>query len=474
MVTPEDAAIELLRRRKARKSLLEFNCYLNPEYIVSDFARQVCSALEQFYADVKAGHRPILILQAPPQHGKSELVSRTLPAWLFGQDPNLRIVAVSYGKDLATDMNRDVQRRMTTQEYKLLFPNSALSFGRSGNEIEARRNSDKFELPKTHGSYVCAGVGGPITGKPSDIGIIDDPTKNAKEALSQTVKDGVWKWYISTFLTRLSKNSGQIIMATSWAKDDLSGRIAEISPRAKVLKFPAINQDGEALVPELHPIEKLLETKSTMSEYFWSAMYQQSPMLVGGNIIKSEYFKYYSVLPQIKYRVIYADTAMKTAERNDYSVFECWGMGVDGKIYLIDMIRGKWEAPELERRAIAFWNKHKAIQGPAHGQLRQLKIEDKSSGTGLIQKIRSQAQIPVQGIEREKDKFTRVMDSLGYIESGYVMLPEDAPFTNDFIAENEAFSGDGSHLHDDQIDPMLDAITDMLAGNKLHLWERIA
>ena len=108
------------------------------------------------------------------------------------------------------------------------------------------------------------------------------------------------------------------------------------------------------------------------------------------------------------------------------------------------------------------------------GQLRQLKVEDKASGTGLIQKLKSQAQIPVVGIERTKDKYTRLLDVLGYIESGYVMLPEDAPFTNDFVAECEAFTADDSHLHVDQVDPMMDAINDLLAhNNAASLWEKM-
>jgi predicted phage terminase large subunit-like protein len=94
-----------------------------------------------------------------------------------------------------------------------------------------------------------------------------------------------------------------------------------------------------------------------------------------------------------------------------------------------------------------------------------MRVEDKASGTGLIQSIRSKAKIPIKGIERTKDKYTRLTDVQGYIESGYVMIPEEAPFVSDFLAECEAFTADDSHMHDDQIDPMIDAINDMLAHN---------
>ncbi len=124
--------------------------------------------------------------------------------------------------------------------------------------------------------------------------------------------------------------------------------------------------------------------------------------------------------------------------------------------------RGKWEAPELKRQAIDFWNKHHAVTG--QGALRELVVEDKSSGTGLIQEIKRTERIPVRGVERNKDKLTRVMDAVSFIDAGFVVLPEDAPFVSDFLVECEAFTADDSHAHDDQIDPMCDAITDMLAA----------
>ncbi len=141
------------------------------------------------------------------------------------------------------------------------------------------------------------------------------------------------------------------------------------------------------------------------------------------------------------------------------------------------MIRGKWEAPELERRAEAFWIKHadkEVYAATDYGNLREMKVEDKSSGTGLIQSIKAKNAIPIKGVEREKDKYTRANDTLPYLEARMIALPEDAPFTNDFIAEAEAFTADDSHKFDDQIDPMFDAVDDMLGvSNKLKKWEQL-
>lgn len=466
-MTPKQlAAQELLKRRKARRSLLDFILYIDPEYIVSEFATDLCEALEQFLADQQAGKRPVLVVQAPPQHGKSQIVSRYLPAWLFGQNPDLSIGGLSYAKDLASDMNRDVQRIMFTPEYARLFPGAALNVKRVVTvEVEAKRNSDVFEIVGRKGRYVGAGVGGPLTGKRLDIGIIDDPIKNAQEALSQTIKDGVWNWYITTFTTRLSKNSGQIIMATSWATDDLSGRAVKATSRAKVLKFSAVNLPSEkgynpmrrdgALVPELHPLDKLLETKALMSDYFWSAMYQQEPIALGGNMFKTDQFRFWAVLPKLKWRAMWGDTALKSGERNDYSVFQCWGESYDGQAYLIDQIRGKWEAPELLAQARAFWAKHRS---DTNGTLRAFNVEDKASGTGLIQTLKKEG-IPILGIQRSIDKITRAMDAIPLIQSGNVLLPENAPWLSDYLSEFAAFPN-GSH--DDQVDPTMDAVQGIL------------
>ena len=162
----------------------------------------------------------------------------------------------------------------------------------------------------------------------------------------------------------------------------------------------------------------------------------------------------------MKYRMIYADTAQKTKEQNDYSVFQCWGYGEDGKAYLIDQVRGKWESPQLLQTAKAFWSKHKAN---GSGSLRKMMVEDKSSGTGLIQQLK-QSGIPVSGMPRSIDKVTRQIDGAPQIEVGNVVIPADAPWLMDYMAE---FSVAPNGAHDDQIDPTLDAISDMLVKEEL-------
>jgi len=171
-------------------------------------------------------------------------------------------------------------------------------------------------------------------------------------------------------------------------------------------------------------------------------------------IIHTEWFKRYEVEPEFEYRFITGDTAQKTKEANDYSVFTAWGVSKERRLYLLDLIRGKWEAPELETQAKDFWNKHNANK---NGSLRSFCIEDKASGTGLIQTLQRKESIPIEAIQRNKDKYTRCLDILGYIKSGYVFLPASAWFVSDFLTECEDFTSNDQHEYDDQVDNLMDA-----------------
>jgi predicted phage terminase large subunit-like protein len=135
----------------------------------------------------------------------------------------------------------------------------------------------------------------------------------------------------------------------------------------------------------------------------------------------------------------------------------------------LDLIRDKWEAPALKTNALAFWNKWQT--GLNEVYCNAFYIEDKSSGTGLIQEIQTAGSIPVIPIPREKDKLTRAEDSLTYIESGLVLLPVSPTysFVPVFLSESESFTRDMSHPHDDQLDNLFDAIEKGIANRKVSI-----
>lgn len=426
--------------------------------------REIAIELQLFWERFLAGERPELVIQAPPQHGKSVQVIEFI-AWISGQNPDMKTIYTSFSDRLGVRANLRLQRIFDSDKYKKIFPVLRLSQKRG----EALRNNDILEYVKYEGYFRNTTVCGSITGESLDMGIIDDPIKGREEAGSLTIREKTWDWFTDDFFSRFSDKAGLLAILTRWHVDDPIGRLIAISPDIKVLSYPAIaikdelnRKTGEVLFPEHKPLDFILKRKERYTTASFEALYQQNPIVVGGNIIRGEWFPRLKLAPTIEYRKIYGDTAQKTKEHNDYSVFQCWGKGTDGKIYLLDQIRGKWEAPELRRRALDFWNKHKSVTG--QGALREMKIEDKSSGTGLIQDLKNSDRIPISGIERNKDKLTRVMDVAKYIESGYVCLLEGSPFINDFINECEAFTPDDTHAFDDQVDPLCDAITDMLAS----------
>ena len=477
--------LEALAVAEARDSFWAYRQYMHPGLLVGWWQREISHELQKFLEDLIAGNRPKLVIEAPPQHGKSETVVDFV-TWAAGKYPDLRTIYTSFSERLGIRANLQCQRIFSSAKYKRVFPLTRINEKGTPVEVsgEATRNRELVEYVGERGYFRNTTVKGQINGEGLDLGVIDDPIKGREAANSITNRNAVWDWFTDDFFTRFSEKGGFIAVLTRWHIDDPIGRLrAKLGDAVRVVSYPAIaikdekhRKEGEALFPALKSLDFLLERKSVMASVNWEALYQQNPQIIGGNLVKGEWFGRYKQLPLLSYRNIYGDTAQKTAERNDFSVFECWGSGTDKKIYMTDLTRGKWEAPALKQRAKDFWKKHKALDAAFMGQLRNFKIEDKASGTGLIQELKTDqdSQIPVQGIPRNTDKYTRMLDVLGYIESGYVMLPEDAPWVNDFIAEVEAFSADGSHDFDDQVDPMMDAIEDMIATpSAAALWEQL-
>lgn len=205
--------------------------------------------------------------------------------------------------------------------------------------------------------------------------------------------------------------------------------------------------------------------------------------LLGGNwkikpagmLIRADWFLRYTDVPPLLYRCIVADTAQKTAVRNDYSVLAHVGYRADnGNAVILDVLRGKWESHQLRTHAREFWNKAKALNGqPGKGTLRDMSVEDKVSGTGLIQELRAGDKrngippIPVIPIPRAIDKLTRVLDAAPKVQVGRVEIPHDklsVAWVKPFLDECESFRADDTHPFDDQVDVLCDLVKKIDAG----------
>lgn len=451
-------------------------------------------------------------ITVPPGSSKTEMVVINFIARGLAINPHARFLHLSGSDSLASLNSATAREIIRSDEFQAFWPMKI------AEDASAKKRWNVEVDGKIAGGVYATSLGGQVTGFRAGhmlegfqgCLLIDDPIK-PEDAFSRVKLDASNRKLLTTVKSRKANPDTPIVVimqriaesdAVGFIKSgNLDGEwkhvvIPAVIDKAYIDKLPPkyqamidltlMNEAGRmSYWAYKEPLEQLLRMErgdgsdasgSRISKHVFASQYQQNPVALGGNIIKGDNFYRYSVLPKIKYRKIFADTASKTKEYNDYSVFEEWGYADNGKIYLIDMIRGKWEAPELQRRAVAFWSKCKERDSSAFGFLREMIVEDKSSGTGLIQTLKLPPyNIQIKPQERDRDKISRVMDALPYIESGLVAVPENASFTNDFIAECEAFTADNSHDHDDQIDPMLDACIDLLSTkNKLKQWEKLA
>jgi len=237
------AAQLLLRRNKARTNFLDFITYTKKNYQVNWHHELMCRKID----DLLEGKIKRLIISCPPRFGKSEVVSRRLPAYVLGKNPDASIIACSYSADLATKMNHDTQRIIDSPEYAELFPDTRLNSSnvRTLSQGTFLRNSDLFEIVGHSGVYRSCGIGGGITGMGfNSIGIIDDPIKNREEAESPTIRNKIWEWYTDTFYTRRENDAGILVTQTRWHEDDMIGRLLESSKNEDADQWEVISLPG--------------------------------------------------------------------------------------------------------------------------------------------------------------------------------------------------------------------------------------
>ena len=380
-----DKALRELDLQAARTSLLEFTKLTNPNFKAGWSHKIIAYYLEKYWrGEIN------LILSLPPRHSKSELASRNLPAWGFGQNPDYEIISCSYADALASRMNRDCQKIMESPIYREIFPNTRIQdlrhkemremplYDDDGNEIEIRgnalKNNSVFQIVGRRGVYRSAGVGGGITGMGFERGLIDDPFKDAKEAKSYTVREGVWEWYGSVFYTRKTPTAKICVIMTRWHEDDLAGKLLESmkennSEQYTVLNLPAIcdnpNEVDPAVLEELglearkigepldgnrYDLPMLNRIRLTIGEKAWNALYQGKPSPDEGELFKVANIKILKAIPTNVVRwVRYWDKAGTEGGKGAQTAGALVGITSANEVILADVISGRWAAPEREK-----------------------------------------------------------------------------------------------------------------------------
>ena len=362
MVTPQSAALERIRREKAKRHLVDFSEYVSsPWYeayphhdLVGKYLEEVALFIE---TKGKEGIGRLMIFM-PPRHGKTEQVSRQFPAWLLGRMPDKRIILTSYNADRANASSRAARDLVLDQRYSAVF-------GSKSSEATPVRMSDDsrsvtaWDLAAPfRGGVVAAGVGGGITGTGAHLMVVDDPLRNREEAESEARRNAIWEWWTSTAYTRLEDGAAVVIILTRWHPDDLAGRLLKAmasDPEADqytVLNLPAIwekpeppdekdfetyhqdmllngvwtdeddqlgREEGEALWPEKYNEKEMARIQVNVGAHDWSSLYQQSPIQRDGQMFKPEWLDVVDTIPgTVVERVRYWDKAGSEG-KNDYT-----------------------------------------------------------------------------------------------------------------------------------------------------------
>lgn len=451
------AAAELERRRRA-KPPLTFPQFVD---LVSNGKYQwypYCVRLAHVLQKVADGDILRLMVFMAPRYGKSELVSRLLSAYFLYRYPHRWVGINSYAADLAYTFSRAAKDNYLYADGVLRGDASAVKH---------------WETSKGGGMW-AAGVGGPITGKGFDLGIIDDSTKNAEEAASEKIRKKQKDWFDSTFSTREEPGGAIVLIGTRWHEDDLFGYVlakendepehwhivhfeaikeAEVNlsipkedrPKNTRPEYPETctiepdpREEGEALAPLRYPIEKLKKFANRIGSYFFGALFQQRPGPHEGNIFKRDWFELITHVPARCRRVRYWDKA-GTEDDGAFSCGVLVAFDPQTKIYYIeDLVRGQWSAARRE----AIIKQTADLDAVAYGKLRVEIWVEQEPGSGGKESaeatIANLAGFIIKADRPTGDKVLRARPLAAAAEVGNVKV-KNASWTRDYLDRMGAF-----------------------------------
>ncbi len=408
---------------------------------------------------VERGEIKRLMVFMPPGHAKSTYSSVLFPGWYIGKNPKNTIVSASYSAKLAERFGRKVRDQVSSKIYP--FQNVGLS--------ENTKSKGEWET-NLGGEYFAAGVGGGITGRRADIGLIDDPIKGREDADSETIRDKTWEWYLSDFRSRLKPDGAIIFILTRWHEDDPIGRIlpedfdfqsGKIRARDgelwEVISLPALAEEndylgrkpGEALWPSFYSKELLEQERIVQGERNWSALYQQRPSPESGFYFKRDWLRFYDEEPKHLRKYGASDYAV-TYEAGDFTCHGVGGVDPMDNLYILDWYREQTTTDVWIEQLIDFIRAHKPVEwAEESGQI------VKSVGPFIEKRQREEnaycyrVQYP-----SASDKATRAQAFRGRMAQGKVYLPSPnspnyGPWVEKLISELMAFP---AGKNDDQID----------------------
>jgi predicted phage terminase large subunit-like protein len=390
--------------------------------------------IDQALVDLTDGNSDenALMVSIPPQEAKSTTCCRRFPEWLLEHTPELRVAIVSYELDVALRWGRDIKR-----DIDLAGPDLPITI-RADSSAAGR-----WETPQGGGVY-CVGIGGPLSGRPVDVLVIDDPCKDRADAESERMRDRAWDWWESVALARFGPITKTVLIMTRWQEDDLAGRIlSRPSPlKWRVLKIPAIAEADDVL--GRRPGEELvsvrgrkpgyfLNLRATMGAYTFSSIYQQSPTAAEGNFFRRSTFRFWRLLEpwsdgrerlDLEGRVVTlsdcwrfgtVDVAASTKTSADYTVISMWAVAPEGDLILLG-----------RARAQVAQHDHFSLAGPLFERWGEcpLYVERHFFASTLVADAQA-AGIPVAEVTADTDKITRAVPAAGRVHAGRAWFPAE-------------------------------------------------
>lgn len=468
---PPAVSRELARRELARRSFARYLAYVHGAgWQRTRFSEYLAREIQAFVETDTGNAYDILVIESPPQHGKSMTVTESAPAFFLGRHPDWRVILASYNDETAEKFAR--RNKEKVRDYgKALF----------GVAIGEVNRATEFELEGTGGAVkgrlISRGIRAGITGNPANLMFIDDPVKNRQEADSEVERARIWNEWVNSMKSRLAAKAKVVVIMTPWHEDDLAARLLASEKNIRLIRLPVEAEEndllgrapGEPLVPEIGKDAKWLEQfkesyikDPTGGQRAWSALYQCSPRVEGGNLVRRDWWRYYDpkAVTAFATELISVDAAFKGNEDNDYVAITVWGkLGQD--YYLRYCLNRHMDFPQTVKTL--------RLVKQMYPRAMAVLIEDKANGTAIIQMLqREMFCIPVNPLGGKEARVNAVSPA---IESGHVFLPEGAPWVEDFVNQFSLFPA-GSH--DDMVDSATQALNHMLfsSGTKAQAPER--
>lgn len=373
---------------------------------------------------------------------------------MLGRDPKLKVILASYSASLAAHHSKEVRDRITYHPaYRHCFLNT---------RVKRDDRSSTDWATAAGGSFLAAGVGSAITGRGADLIILDDPFKDYEEAHSQTIRENVWNWFLSTLYTRQSEKCAIVIITTRWHVDDIVGRLerpelqetireagGEYLPWTKI-NLPGVAKgndwlgraEGEALFPEKFPVPWLRAQMAVLGHYLSAALYDGNPVPKGGNYVNADNFLVVpaSQAPQERRMIRYWDLAATDKERSDFTAGARGCLDEHGNLWVFNITKGQWLWPQSRTRIAEI------ARAEGHEIGVEAQVGFKTAADNLREVL--PPDITLRQTTVDKDKLVRALPWFALTDARKVFLV-DGPWVADFKKECAAFP---SGAHDDQVD----------------------